>query len=130
MLNKITLRATSQLREAEILLAGLPLDNSVAQLTQITEKIYAGKARVYEVKKNEQKIGVAVFEVYKKEFWVLGLICSSRLDTFKTCQDIIPPLARQNGCSEIVFWTLRPGLVEIALKDGFRIAHVELRKTL
>lgn len=130
VLNKITLREVSKLSEAEILLRDLPQDNAAGHVAQIIEKINSGLARVYNINNHGEKIGVCVAEIYGKDFVILAMYVSKVIDAFKTVYPLIEKLAKESRCESLVFWTVRAGLITNAINDGWRISHVEMRKTL
>lgn len=129
-LNRISLRECSHLSEAEILLRGIPQDNTAGHVDYILDKINKGEARALDIKKSGVKVGFCVYEICGSDFWILAMKGTTHFDVAKNVLPFLEQLAKDKRCSTIRFKTVRAGLIDISLKNGFQISSVEMQKTL
>lgn len=129
-LNRITLAQCSQLSEAEILLRGIPQDNTAGHVNFILDKINKGEARAFDIKKAGSKVGFAIVEKSGSDLWVLAMKGTKFFNVKETVLPHLETLAREAGCSTIRFKTVRAGLIDVGLSSGFAISSVEMFKTL
>lgn len=129
-LNNITLRECSHLSEAEILLRGIPQDNTAGHVDFILDKINKGEARALDIKKFGVKVGFCIVEKCGSDFWVLAMKGTKFFNVKETVLPHLETLAREVGCSTVRFKTVRAGLIELGLESGFAISSVEMFKTL
>ena len=129
LLNKITLRETDKLSEAEILFRNCPQDNLAGHVEQLMNNIRQGKTKLWNVLKDGQEIGFVACEVYNNEFVIVAMHANNS-DPFKTVVPAFEESAKNIGCKCLTFSTVRSGLIKQGLNEGFVLSEVVLRKYL
>jgi len=74
--------------------------------------------------------GVFVLERHGARMWISGAGAVASAGLANIGLPVIEAIARQSRCERVGFQTLRPGLVKLAKKQGYRIKGFILEKEL
>lgn len=134
-LNKLVLKTTASLTDAEVFLRKIPNDDPVSFTDLVISRIRSGDYQAREIFFGENKIGVTVFFVESfgthREFVSVATYTNQHAPDFgKFWNDEVNRLARSLHCSSLRFSTVRHGLVQRALTGGWSLVEVTLRKYL
>lgn len=99
------------------------------------EMVMRGDAHVIDAVRNGERIGVVVYSVCRDyenpEFVILGAYSPETHADLTT--EVLPELssfARAAGCATVRFHTMRPGLLHKAIRAGFTVSEIVLRRDL
>lgn len=127
-LEKIAQTETSILTDAEIRLRDCPQDNLENHVPRIMEMIVSGKAKLFHIVKEGEKIGYVVTEIFGSKFIVLAMTAKGQVDPFVNIVPSFEAEAKRLGCSCLEFTSVRPGLIKASKNYGFKVAEIVMRK--
>ena len=130
-INDFSVSLCDKLSEAEILFRKCPQDNLAGHVEMINEKLRNGLASLYSIKKGDEKIGFFCAEIFDKTFHVLALSANGACGVFDNISTpFIEKIAEKSGCACVAFSTVRPGLIKQAIKSGFNVSEIVMKKYL
>jgi hypothetical protein len=134
ILSRITVRLSEWSDDVEKWQDRIPFDNPTGFKDYLFREYNAGRIKIIDVEKDHERIGFLAYKIIcnqGREFHVLATYienqsfdCSDYLDA------LVTKLALAFKCSSLSFSTIRAGLIQKQIKNGFRIAEVVLRKNL
>jgi hypothetical protein len=130
VLAKIVLHECEQLSEAEILFRNCPQDNLAGHADLISQNIKEGKTKLFKVVKEGREIGFVAVEIYNSEFIVVAMHTNEHCSVFDNVLPMFIETAKQRGCRCVTFSTIRHGLIKQAIKSGFILSEIVMRKHL
>lgn len=132
-LNQIAVLASADLAAAEVALRGIPNDDPDGTFVPyVLDRIRSGKAKLCELRCNGEHIGHSVYEIElfgsHREFVSVATRCPQTRGIVVDLGKVLEQLARNENCQTIRMHTVRHGLVNEALKHGWHVAEIVLRK--
>jgi len=132
-LNALVLKTAASLTDAEVFLRKIPNDDPGSFVDLVIARIRSGDYHAKEIFYGENKIGVTVFFVESfgdhREFVSVATYTNQTAPDFgKFWNDEIVRLARSLHCRSLRFATVRHGLIQRALNEGWSLVEVTLRK--
>ena len=129
-LEHIAQTETSVLNDAEIRLRDCPQDNLENHVPRIMDLIVSGKAKLFYILKNGEKIGYVVTEIFDSKFVILAMTAKGNVDPFVNIVPSFEIEAKRLGCKCLEFTTVRPGLIRSSKTYGFQVSEIVMRKHL
>lgn len=132
-LNKLALKNTASLSEAEIFLRKIPNDDPVSFVDYVTARIKRGEYHAKDILLSNSKIGLTVYFVEDfgnhREFVSVATYTNQHAPGFSEFWTTeIERLAHSLNCKSIRFATVRHGLIKLALSRGWNVTEITLRK--
>lgn len=134
-LNNLALKVSASLQDAEIFLRNIPNDDPVSFVDFVVSRIRTGEYRSSDITLNNEKIGITVYFVEEfdggkyREFVSVATYTNQPAPAFSDFwQTEIEKLARSLKCQSIRFATVRHGLVSLALRNGWNVTEITMRK--
>jgi len=132
-LNKIALLASADLSQAEVALQRIPNDLPGLTFSQsVIDQVKSGRYKLCEVLDNGEQIGFTVFFIDEqegfREFVSVATKCFPNKILRYDLENLFIELARRHECVSMRLHTLRHGLVNTALQNGWHCAEIILRK--
>jgi hypothetical protein len=134
-LETLSLKITASLTDAEVFLRKIPNDDPVSFVDFVVARIRSSEYRACDIILGTEKIGITVYFVEcfgsYREFVSVATYTNQPAPNFSAFwQSEIEKLARSLFCQSIRFATVRHGLVSLALRNGWNVTEITLRKYL
>ena len=120
----------SVLSDAEIRLRDCPQDNLENHVPRIMDMIIKGKAKLFHIVKDGEKIGYVVTEIFQSKFVIVAMTAKGNVDPFVNIVPSFEAEAKRLGCKCLEFTTVRPGLIRSSKSYGFQVSEIVMRKYL
>lgn len=117
------------------MLRNIPNDDPVSFVDFVVSRIRTGEYRSSDIVLNSEKIGITVYFVEEypnyKELVSVATYTNKPAPGFSDFwQSEMEKLARSLKCQSIRFATVRHGLVSLALRNGWNVTEITMRKYL
>jgi hypothetical protein len=112
----------------------IPFDDPHEFRDILRRQVEDGSAKLCELTRDGEPIGMLLYRVEEyaaRELVIIAAYSSDRsIDWSDWLAAFLENLGRGLQCGSVRFHTLRPGLVENAIRHGYRAAEIILRKVL
>lgn len=131
-LNKLTLKTTASLTDAEVFLRKIPNDDPVSFTDLVISRMRSGQYQAREIFYGEEKIGVTVFFVESfgdyRELVSVATYTNKHAPGFRDFWKAeISRIARSLSCASVRMSTVRHGIIKLALEQNWQLCEVTLR---
>ena len=132
-LDTLSLKVTASFKDAEVFLRKIPNDDPVSFVDFVVARIRSGEYKAKDIFSGHEKIGITVYFVedfgnHRELVSVATYTNASAAGFSDFWQAEIVNLARALKCKSIRFATVRHGLVSLALRNGWNVTEITMRK--
>lgn len=132
-IEKLSLKLTASLTDAEVYLRKIPNDDPVSFKDYVLSRIKTGEYHACYIHLDNEVLGLQVYRIedfggYKELVSICTYIEKSFLDFSSFWEREIEKLCKHHSCKSWRFHTIRHGLVKKALANGAHVAEITIRK--